>query len=132
MKVFKTEIPVRAYELDSYGHVNHANYLHYAEHARWCAILEAVGDLDYFAQKKVGPVIVRIEIDYRRPTFRTDTLIVETSVIDHTPHSFRIKQVMKKKGKETVVAELIAVNAVVDSAGKAVPIPEDFLARFND
>ena len=29
-----TKITVRAYELDSYNHVNNANYLHYLEHAR--------------------------------------------------------------------------------------------------
>ena len=131
MKVFKTEIQVRAYELDSYGHVNHAIYLHYAEHARWCAIEEAVGDQRYFAEKKLGPVIVRIEIDYRKPSFRTDILVVESSLLDHSRHSFRIKQTIKKRDSQSIVAEVIAVNAVVDAQGKAAEIPADFLARFS-
>ena len=33
-KTFKTELQVRSYELDFYGHVNNAIYLNYLEYAR--------------------------------------------------------------------------------------------------
>ena len=32
---FCVVVAVRGYELDVNGHLNWANYLHYAEHARW-------------------------------------------------------------------------------------------------
>lgn len=32
---FSVRIRVRGYELDTQGHLNWAEYLHYAEHARW-------------------------------------------------------------------------------------------------
>ena len=32
---FRALVAVRGYELDVNGHLNWANYLHYAEHARW-------------------------------------------------------------------------------------------------
>lgn len=40
--VFAIDIEVRHYELDTQGHVNSANYLLYAEHARW-RHLESLG-----------------------------------------------------------------------------------------
>lgn len=39
---FQVRIKVRGYELDTQGHVNQAEYLHYAEHARW-ELLQAAG-----------------------------------------------------------------------------------------
>ena len=33
--VFSVRVKVRGYELDTQGHLNWAEYLHYAEHARW-------------------------------------------------------------------------------------------------
>ena len=38
MRQFTTEIAVRSYELDSFGHVNHAIYLNYFEQARFDAL----------------------------------------------------------------------------------------------
>ena len=32
--IFETDIKVRSYELDSFGHVNNANFLNYLEAAR--------------------------------------------------------------------------------------------------
>jgi len=57
---FKYTFEVRGYELDSFGHVNHAVYLNYMEQARW-EIVRELGLYEMF--KKSGGFLVVIEIN---------------------------------------------------------------------
>ena len=57
---FKYTFKVRGYELDSFGHVNHAVYLNYMEQARW-EIVRELGLYEMF--KKSGGFLVVIEIN---------------------------------------------------------------------
>ncbi len=43
--IHTTEIKIRGYHLDLYGHVNHARYLEFLEDARW-GMMESGGSLD--------------------------------------------------------------------------------------
>jgi YbgC/YbaW family acyl-CoA thioester hydrolase len=67
VKEFVTELRVRGYEMDSFGHVNHATYLSYLEQARWDA-LEGGGftPADLYGQGW-GIHVVRAEVDYMKP-----------------------------------------------------------------
>ena len=130
MRVFKTEVQVRGYELDGYGHANHAVYLNYAEHARWKMIEEAAGGMDYFKRNGVAPVIVRAEVDYRVPCLLGEWLVIETSVVEIRTRVAKFKQVISKKSSGQIAAEALMTAVVVDSSGKAVKMPEDFTAVF--
>jgi len=61
------QLKVRHYELDPYGHVNHAHYVHYFEAARIEA-LEALG-LSLPEMRRQGYVIFAVELNvkYWRP-----------------------------------------------------------------
>lgn len=76
--VAETVISVRSPELDSFGHVNHATFLHYLEHARYEA-LEAAG-FSWPTLEERGWLIfvVRIEVDYLAEATRGDRLLVRT------------------------------------------------------
>ena len=76
--VSETLITVRSPELDSFGHVNHATFLNYLEHARYEA-LEAAG-FPWSTLDKHGwqIFVVRIEVDYIREASRGDRLLVRT------------------------------------------------------
>ena len=72
---------VRHYEVDEYGHVNHANYVHYLEAARIEA-LEAVG-LPLGEMRRQGYIIVAADlaVKYHSPARSGEMLeIVTTSV----------------------------------------------------
>ncbi len=56
----RLRLKVRHYEVDLYGHVNHANYVHYLEAARVEA-LEAVG-LSLPEVRRQGYLIVAVEL----------------------------------------------------------------------
>jgi acyl-CoA thioester hydrolase len=76
--VAETTITVRSPEIDSFGHVNHAVFLHYFEHARYEA-LEAAGFAWPLLQENNWQIyVVRIEVDYLAQARRGDTLRVRT------------------------------------------------------
>lgn len=63
---FRVRVRVRGYELDTQGHLNWAEYLHYAEHARW-ELLSAAGiTQDALLATGIGPVNLDAHITYRR------------------------------------------------------------------
>ena len=57
------QLKVRHYELDPYGHVNHAHYVHYFEAARIEA-LEAIG-LSLPEMRRQGYVIFAVELNVK-------------------------------------------------------------------
>jgi len=76
--VAETSITVRSGEIDSFGHVNHAVFLHYFEHARFEA-LEAAGFRWPLLQEHDWQIyVVRIEVDYLAQARRGDALRVRT------------------------------------------------------
>ena len=120
----RTEITVRSYECDSYGHVNNAVYLNYLEVARH-ELLAAVG-MDYAAVRAAGHglVVARVDIRYRRPVVEGDRLVVSSRPIKR----LRIGGVMEQrifKGDEAV-AEAEVTWVSIDSTGRAAPLPPPF------
>lgn len=78
----ETNLVVRSYECDEYGHVNHAVYLNYLEHAR-VEYLEAVG-LPYRLLRREGwgVVISEIHIRYRSPLLPGERLTILTQPLE--------------------------------------------------
>ncbi len=73
-------LKVRHYEVDEYGHVNHAVYVHYLETARIEA-LEAVG-LPLEAMRRDGYMIVAVDlaVKYHSPARSGEILDIATHV----------------------------------------------------
>lgn len=63
--IFKLQIKVRDYEVDSQGIVNNANYLHYLEHTRHEFCDQAGASFHDMQQVGIDPVVARVEIDYK-------------------------------------------------------------------
>ncbi len=124
-----TEIKVRGYHLDLYGHVNNARYLEFLEEARW-ALLEE-GDLDWFMRQGYALVVSRIDIRYLRPAGMGDVLKIETRLDRLLPRAGVILQRVLRKDTGKLVAEAEVSFAVVhpDKAG-ALPITGEISDRL--
>lgn len=123
--VHRTELTVRGYENDVYGHVNNAVYLNYLEHARG-EFLSAIG-FDYGAVLAAGFGIwvVRIEIDYLSSARRGDLLAIETWPVEKKLTNGTLKQRVLRG--ETVCAEAKVKWAFIDTAaGRPVRVPPEF------
>ncbi len=130
VKIFSCELDVRGYELDSYGHVNNAVYLNYAEYARWCMIKEVAGSMDYFKNHGVAPVVARVEIDYKRPCFMGERLTIQTRLLEHKKKiSVFEHTVLKPDG--VIATRILATLVVVNAEGRAVDMPTDFKDIFS-
>lgn len=72
-----TDIRVRGYHVDLYGHVNHARHLEILEEARWRFFDDR---LDRKAMSaKLVPIVVNVNVDYRAPAKVFDTLRIATA-----------------------------------------------------
>jgi len=76
-----TEIKVRGYHLDVFGHVNNARYLEFLEEARW-AIFDDKVNLEDLAREGYVFTVVNININYRRPAFLHDRLRRFSSLLE--------------------------------------------------
>jgi len=78
VRVAETTIAVRNPELDTFGHVNHAVFLNYLEHARYLALEEAGFGWDALSENDWQIYVVRIELDYVSQAKRGDELLIRT------------------------------------------------------
>ncbi len=80
--------------LDSFGHLNHAKYLELYEQARWNWMADAGLSLADIARSGVGPVILNINVSYRRELKARDQITILTSIQESRGKIFTIEQAM--------------------------------------
>ncbi|PHV10693.1 acyl-CoA thioesterase [Chitinimonas sp. BJB300] len=125
-----TDIKVRGYHLDLYGHVNNARYLEFLEEARW-GFTEDHGSFEAFTKASLAFVIVNINIDYRRPAMMGEQLVIETAMQKIGSRSAMIHQAVKLKGTDTLVAEADVTFVVFSQkTGSAVAMENEVRAIF--
>lgn len=122
-----TPLAVRHYECDAYGHVNHAVYVNYLEHARM-QFLRAAG-YDYAGLVAAGffTVIARLDIAYRAPAFAGNSLEIDTESVATRRASGTFRQTIRRGAAVIAAAEVHW--CVVDRAGRPARPPVQFDLR---
>jgi YbgC/YbaW family acyl-CoA thioester hydrolase len=124
--VSETHIVVRTSELDSFGHVNHAVYLNYFEHARFEALKAAGFAWAELARRGWAIFVVRIEIDYVAETRGEDQLLIRTRAESFRRTSMVLAQEMiRDDGSGTVLARARVTAVWVDADRKPMRVPAD-------
>ena len=105
---FRSPLPVRWSDLDSYGHVNNVKYFDYLQEARIHLFVEALG----WTESSGNEIwLVRQDLDYRRP-------------IDFRPEPYEVRTVILALGNRSVTlgAEIVdpATGVVFASARTVV------------
>lgn len=125
-----TEIKVRGYHLDLYGHVNNARYLEFLEEARW-GFTESYGSIEAFSDAGLAFVIVNVNINYRRAALMGEELVIETAMRKMGSRSAVIHQRVMLKGSDTVVADADVTFVVFsEKTGGAVAMEGEVKALF--
>ncbi|MCG6957760.1 MAG: acyl-CoA thioesterase [Gemmatimonadetes bacterium] len=105
-------VEVRSYELDSFGHVNHAVFLNYLEYARFEALRQGGFPYEDLVARGWGVYVVRIEVDYLKEARLGDRLLVRTSVAGSRRSSVVFAQEICRAAEPDVVLARARVTAV--------------------
>lgn len=86
-------VEARSYELDSFGHLNHAVFLNWFEYARFRALADGGMPSHAITAGGYGVHVVRVEVDYRREVLLGDRITIQTSVEEIRNSSMTLLQV---------------------------------------
>ena len=119
-----TEIKVNWGDMDALGHVNHSVYAKWMETVRMMYFSE-IGMMNLHDDSNIGPILARIEIDYKLPIVFPDVVTVSTSVsrIGNSSFDMRYKiESLSNNGKSAAIGSVVCV--VLDySSGMPHKIP---------
>jgi len=127
--VAETTIGVRTSELDSFGHVNHAVYLNYFEHARFEALKEAGFTWSVLEEREWAIFVVRLEIDYLAETKRDDELLIRTWA-----DSFRrtsmvlVQEMVRADARDEAVAQARVTAVWIGPGRRPIRVPDEVRA----
>jgi thioesterase-3 len=127
---YLTEIKVRGYHADFYGHVNNARYLEFFEEDRW-ARFENVIDLRQFAAKGYVFLVVNINVNYRRAVAVGKTVLVTTALDKIGNKSVVLRQEIVFKDTKEVAADAIVTFVIQDAGGKVAVMEGELLQEIN-
>jgi len=129
MNEFSHPITVTADDVDMLGHTNNVAYLRWVQDVA-VAHSDAVG-FDFEAYRSIGAVFVvrRHEIEYLRPTFRGDTLVVRTWVPSATAATC-LRRTEITRGPDVVCTAQTVWGFVDLTAGRLRRIPKEIVASF--
>jgi acyl-CoA thioester hydrolase len=117
-------LPVLWGDQDAFGHVNNLRYMCWAETAR-VEYLVRIGLWVALPPDGVGPILVSISCDYKRPVTFPDTVLVGARVTRIGNSSIRMEHRIVSVALNEVVAEVDSTIVALDySRMKSVPVPE--------
>jgi YbgC/YbaW family acyl-CoA thioester hydrolase len=127
----RLRLKVRLYEVDVYGHVNHAHYVHYLETGRIEA-LEAIG-LSIDAMKRQGYLIFAVDlfIRYQSPARLGEELDVLTHIRESRGARSLWVQEIREASSQRVIVTAEVTGAFMTENGRPARTPADFAEKLS-
>ncbi|WP_300011253.1 acyl-CoA thioesterase [Pseudonocardia sp.] len=127
---FSVRVGVRSYEVDVNGHLNHAIYHRYGEHARSELLAAAGCSMPQMLEQGVGIVLLETTCRFLRELRYGDELDVDARVGFGEGKTFRIAQTLRRLDG-VVAAEITCVMGLLDSrARRLLPDPREQLRKL--
>lgn len=121
-----TDIRVRGYHVDVFGHVNHARYVEFLEEARWAFFDQHRPVVDRLHARGVSHAVVRLVVNYRQVACVGDDLRVMTSIKEVGRSSVVVAQAVVRLGDNRPIADAEITNVFLDrETGRPVSIHDD-------
>jgi acyl-CoA thioester hydrolase len=116
------EVLIRESHLDTFGHVNNAQYLQILEEARWDLITGRGYGLETILTTHLGPVILEIHLKFRRELRLREKITVETRCTAYRKKVGTLLQRMLSADGE-VCAEAELVFGLFDTVARKLVAP---------
>lgn len=129
------DIRVRFYELDPYGHVNHATYLQYFEAARVHWLAEMGQGLDKLQAEDCNLVVTTVACRFISPALLNETLRIETGLVAAKRVQAQWAQAalrVNDDGDDELVATQRINFATVNAAGRPIRTPATLVEAMAD
>ena len=127
-----TEIRVMYFDTDAGGVVHNIAYLRFIETARTYLAMKMGMSFEEIARTKIHPVVVRTEIDYRKPALLGDLLLVNGRVTETSGIRFWVEfEIVRPADGATLVTCRQALALVQMPAGRPVRLPAGFPENFS-
>lgn len=119
-------VEVRSYELDSFGHANHAVFLNWLEYGRFEALRRVGFPYEDIVARGWGIYVVRIEVDYLREARLAERLLVRTWADGYRRTSMVLAQQIVVEADPTLEVARARVTAVwVGADRRPLRVPEE-------
>jgi YbgC/YbaW family acyl-CoA thioester hydrolase len=119
-------VEARSYEMDSFGHLNHAVFLNWFELGRFQTLHAGGFSPERVTARGEGIHVVRVEIDYRSEVLLGDRVTLVTALEEMRNSSMTLRQVAHREGDpEHVHAEARVVVVWVGPDRRPMRIPQD-------
>lgn len=106
-KVFYYPVVIKESNLDTFGHVNNANYLTLFEEARWDLITTNGYGLDKIRQTALGPTILEIKLKFSKELCLREKIMIESQMISYEKKIGRLSQKMIRDGDVCCAGEFV-------------------------
>jgi YbgC/YbaW family acyl-CoA thioester hydrolase len=127
----QTEVQVMFFDTDCAAVVHNIAYLRFIETARTLLAEELGMGLAEMARTGIYPVVVRTEIDYRKPAVLGDKLIIDGWLHRLGRMRFWCAFEVRRKADATLIAESKQMLAVIQMPGaKLSPLPPQWRTRY--
>lgn len=126
---FELEFQVRDYECDQQGHVNHAVYLNYLEHARHEFIRTLGLDFAELVRRGVSLVIIRAEVDYKRSLLSGQRFMVGVILERVSPLRYRFLQDIFLLPEKKLVLKARVTGTGVNRKGRPA-LPDEIVTAL--
>jgi acyl-CoA thioester hydrolase len=128
-QAFELPISIAPSDIDVHGHVNNVVYVRWVQDAavaHWRALATQE------QQANVTWVVVRHEIDYKRPARPEDSIIAATWVGTATNTTFeRFTEILRQKDRKVLVAARTLWCPIDVKTGRPVRVGQDIRDRFS-
>lgn len=126
---YEIEIEVKPEDIDQLGHVNNVIYLRWVQDAAVAHWLTLATEEE---QRTLLWVVIRHEIDYKRPAFAGDTIVARTWVGTAARRAFERHTELRRKSNGKLLAKARTIWCPIDPATRqAVDVDAATLARFS-
>jgi acyl-CoA thioester hydrolase len=124
---FSYETQILEQRLDSFGHVNHAEYVRLFEEARWDLTTKNGYGLDEVLRTSEAPIVIELQIKFRKELKLRETVRIETRATAVRRSLIHLRQEMRnQEGKISCMADVTI--ALFDLQKRSLLVPtEKFL-----
>jgi thioesterase III len=124
------ELLIQEQHLDTFGHVNNAAYLQILEQARWDLITRNGYGLEEVHRRKVGPVVLEIQLRFRRELRNRQRVTIRSWVESYSGKTGRFQQHILDDAGAICCEAGFTVGLFDLTARKLIPPTPEWLAAL--